>query len=72
MKLSAESVKLVEAFAAKRNVAPEEAADKLIEVAVHRLNATDKYAAKQKGEKSTPVKTRAKGPLARKTRSVKA
>ena len=70
IKLSDEgAVKAVEKYAKKRNLDPVAAAERLLTVAIHRINATDKYAAKQRGEKVAPAK--AKGPLARKSRVVK-
>lgn len=77
IKISPEATKLVEAYAKKRNLDLDAAADKLVTVAAHRINATDGYAARKRGEKA-PVKkaapkaqkakAAAKGALARKSR----
>lgn len=80
IKLDDESKAAVEKYAEKRNLSVESAAEKLISVAVNRLGATDRYAAKQRGDakpakakKAAPkVKaTKPKGALARKTRAPK-
>lgn len=81
IKLDEATTKAIEKYAAKRNITSEEAAAKLVTVASNRLRATDRYAAKQRGEKPTPKKAapkakapkvvKAKGPLARKTAPAK-
>lgn len=76
--VSPESKKVIVQYAKKYGIDNKEAADRMIGVAVTRLNALARYAAKNKGEAKPAAKKavkkaapKAKGPIARKAKAVK-
>jgi len=72
IKVSDEMAAMVKKFAEKKKITEQEAGDKLLGTGFSRLGALARYAKAQSEGKPAPKKAKAKGPIARKAKKVKA